>query len=427
MDGRRTGRAVERECEHGPRRAVNSYARGARPGSPISSPPAAHLPPSTPGPQARAAARTSISSTPCRRRDRVAGLPQHPRPVERDGEVGQHRVDEEPAAGTVALDQRQRRRRTTARPPARHREALEVHVGGQRRPGAQQARQRVRAQPVQRGEATRHGRAERLLDRAGQLLDPHLRLAVGAAQRHVAEADALHPGRVEPAEPLVVEPGEVRAVGVAGVAQPQLGVLGRVLHLALHHPGVAAGALDPGADPLLPRPRRAGAPSSPAAGRCRRVRARRAPRPRSAGRPRRRPSRSRGRCAARPGRPRTAGCSPPGRSGAPATGSNRLPGEQLGLGHLRQRAGQPGQRERPGVDVGARSPRRRARPGAAPAPRSRCRGPARCRPARARSPARAWWTPRRRRARGRWRAPGRSGWCRRRRTSRGRRASSPAA
>ena len=72
----------------------------------------------------------------------------------------------------------------------------------------------------------------------------------------VAEADPLDAAGLEVAEPRRVR----RLVGAAvelgpqpAVAQPQLGVLGRVLHLALNHPAVQAGGLQPAPDPLGPR------------------------------------------------------------------------------------------------------------------------------------------------------------------------------
>ena len=78
-------------------------------------------------------------------------------------------------------------------------------------------------------------------------------VGAGLAQGDPAEADPVDLALLELVQPGVVARSVLGRVGavVAAVAQPQLGVLGDVLDLALHDPGVAA-ARHPGGEPLAP-------------------------------------------------------------------------------------------------------------------------------------------------------------------------------
>lgn len=118
----------------------------------------------------------------------------------------------------------------------------------------EQGRVVVRAQVVLAGEVGADRLAEGLLDGVRPLLHDDRRLGrATAAQRDPAEADRLGVPRLELVQPRLV-PGRVGLrvdAVVPGVAQPQFGVLGDVLHLALHDPGVAA-LRHPGAEAVAP-------------------------------------------------------------------------------------------------------------------------------------------------------------------------------
>src|SRR5690606_13731571 len=116
-----------------------------------------------------------------------------------------------------------------------------------------------RLEPVVGGEEGLDRAAEGLLDRARDVLEPtkaRRRSGGRAAQGDDAEADRFDLARGEIVEPRPVEARPAFRValrGRAAVAQPRLGVLGRVEALALNHPAVEAGRREPRLDRIAPR------------------------------------------------------------------------------------------------------------------------------------------------------------------------------
>ena len=200
---------------------------------------------------ARPHARTSPASVVEQLRDGVERHPGGQRAVADADERGADGVEPDHATEPATLAELDHGRLLVAGAAV----PLLGHVVGAPPGDRQQLVVVVLGQPGAGAQPGQHVRPHRCGHRTGRLgqVDEGLPLPHRPLQGDHPEPDRTHAARREVVEPRGIHRRELGGGAVVtAVARPGLGVLGRVLHVALHDPRVEAGAGHPAAHPLAP-------------------------------------------------------------------------------------------------------------------------------------------------------------------------------